>query len=101
MKEFNFYGTASKCSLTHVATEKKLTGIRAKIAFVLVAQIGEPVSIREISEATYSESTPDYYMIRSIDVHLTYVRRFFKDLGYESTRVRNEGITLIAKQNVV
>lgn len=101
MKEFNFYETASKCSLTHVATEKKLTGIRAKIAFLLGTQVGTIITVEKITAVTHNEPHPDYYMIRSMDVHLLYVKSFFKECGYNFSRVRNEGITITKIENVV
>ena len=101
MKKFNFYENGKKCSLTHIESENKITGIRARIAFLLGAQIGTIVAVEKITAVTHNESHPDYYMIRSMDVHLIYVKKFFNECGYNFSRVRNEGITITKIENVV
>lgn len=101
MKKFNFYKNGKKCSLTHIESENKITGIRARIAFLLSTQIGAIVAVEKITAVTHNESHPDYYMIRSMDVHLLYVKSFFKECGYDFLRVRNKGITITKIENVV
>ena len=101
MKEFNFYENGKKCSLTHIETKVKITGIRARIAFLLCTQVGTIVTVEKITAVTHNESHPDYYMIRSMDVHLTYVKVFFKECGYNFSRVRNVGVIVNYKENVI
>ena len=101
MKKFNFYENGKKCSLTHIESENKITGIRARIAFLLCTQVGTIVAVEKITAVTHNESHPDYYMIRSMDVHLIYVKKFFNECSYDFLRVRNEGITITKIENVV
>lgn len=101
MKKFNFYENGTKCSITYIETGNKITGIRARIALLLGSQIGKTISFSNISATVYNKPFLDFYQTRSLDVHLLYVKKFFKECGYDFSRVRNVGVTVNCKENVV
>ena len=81
------------CYTDNTSSTDQLSGISAKIANMLIENVNETVTFVDIIETTHG-SKPDFFLQRTIDVHLCKVKKFFESKGYEFTRERQHGVRI-------
>jgi len=92
-KKFIYARVGQKCSFLETSTSKEVRGMRARLCNILNNANGNVVSFVDICKETHC-SEPDYFILRSIDVHVTYLNKFFAEFDYKIKRVSKQGFKL-------
>lgn len=93
MKKFEYTRVLNKHRLECVKSGEFVIGIKAKVGNMLLQKVGQQVSFEDICQKVY-QSKADGFMIRCIDVHVVYLRVFFRAAGYEIKRESKKGLTI-------
>jgi len=93
LNDFTHIQIGNSHSFSHDKTSKFITGIKAKICKLLLQAEGEVVLYEEICKYLYSDE-PNYFLMRTIDVHICAINKFLSEFNYKATRLRKAGFKL-------
>lgn len=88
--EFTYIVVRNSHTFSHDKTLKFVTGIKAKLCKILFEADGDVVSYDSICEHIYREKV-DYYLLRTLDVHICTLNKFLEQFSYKVSRLRRGG----------